>query len=294
MTKTRWEKSEELFEEAVGLPPEERDAFLSSNCDDIELRLEVASLLAHDNQAGDRFLESAASSLPVEIPSEDPLVGQTVGGCRVNRVLGVGGMGVVYEAEQRSPERLVAIKILQRLPWSRDARRRFDFETKILARLSHPHIAQVYAVGVHGDQPFFVMEFVKSAVSITRYAGQAGLSIDQRLHLMLQVCDAIQHGHQNGVIHRDLKPGNILVNGDGYVKVIDFGVARSTDSDVATTTMGTEVGHIVGTLQYMSPEQCAADAQGIDIRSDVYSLGVVLYELLCGQPPYDVSGSTIT
>jgi serine/threonine protein kinase len=296
MTDDRWKKVEDLFEEVVELPPADREAFLHSNCHDAKIRDEVASLLAHDAKTSDCFLESTSRTPPIlfEGPSNDQLIGQTLSGCKVTRVLGVGGMGVVYEAEQLNPPRTVAIKILQRLPWSRDARRRFDFETKILARLCHPHIAQVYGVGVHEEQPFFVMEYVRDAVSIIQFSDDAQLSTKQRLQLVLQVCDAIQHGHQNGVIHRDLKPGNILVNADGYVKVIDFGIARATDSDVATTTIGTEVGHILGTLQYMSPEQCAADPLRVDIRSDVYSLGVVLYELLCGQPPYDVSGTTIT
>jgi predicted Ser/Thr protein kinase len=295
MMETRWQEVQDLFEQAVALPPTEHEAYLSANCDDIELRLEVASLLAHDARTGDSFLEPTASSISVEVnlSPTDPLLGQMVGGCRIVQVLGVGGMGVVYEAEQRSPVRTVAVKILQRLPWSSDARRRFDFETKILARLSHPHIAQVYGVGVHDGQPFFVMEYVHGAVSITRYAENARLTIEQRLQLILQVCGAVQHGHLNGVIHRDLKPGNILVNADGYTKVIDFGVARSTDSDMATTTMVTEVGQIVGTIQYMSPEQCQADPLGVDIRSDVYSLGFVLYELLCERKPYDVSKTTI-
>ena len=137
------------------------------------------------------------------------------------------------------------------------------------------------------------MEYVPDALPITEYAEEKKLGTRERLELSAQVCDAVHHGHQKGIIHRDLKPGNILVNSEGQVKVIDFGVARSTDSDMALTTLQTDVGQLIGTLQYMSPEQCAADPNDIDTRSDVYALGVVQYELLCGQLPYDVKQKAI-
>ena len=137
------------------------------------------------------------------------------------------------------------------------------------------------------------MEYIPNARPITKYADDKKLGTRQRLELFTQVCDAVHHGHQKGVIHRDLKPGNILVDAHGQAKIIDFGVARGTDSDLAVTTLQTDIGQLIGTLQYMSPEQCEADPHDIDTRSDVYALGVVLYELLCNQLPYDVTRKAI-
>jgi tetratricopeptide (TPR) repeat protein len=158
--------------------------------------------------------------------------------------------------------------------------------------LRHPGIAQVFEAGTHHedgeDTPFFVMEYIPGALCVTEYARKHDLSIRDRMKLFLQVCDAVQHGHLKGIVHRDLKPGNILVSSNGKLKIIDFGVARSTDSDLAVTTQQTDIGQILGTVQYMSPEQCEADPNDIDTRSDVYALGVVLHELLTGQLPYDI------
>ncbi len=170
-------------------------------------------------------------------------------------------------------------------------------ESQLLARLTHPGIAQVYEAGTHDDGsgavPYFAMEYVPEAKTVIDFAEEKKLGTRERLELFAQVCDAVHHGHQKGIIHRDLKPGNILVNPQGQVKVIDFGVARSTDSDMALTTLQTDVGQLIGTLQYMSPEQCAASPNDIDTRSDVYTLGVVQYELLCGQLPYDVRSKAL-
>jgi len=226
----------------------------------------------------------------VESPTAFSLI---VGQYHLTRVIASGGMGTVYEAVQQSPRRTVAVKVIRNGIPSRSAMRRFVHESQILARLRHPAIAQVFEAGIHtgpdGEVPFFAMEYIPGARSLTDFASGKKLGTRERLALFAQVCDGAHHGHQKGVIHRDLKPSNILVDNDGQLKIIDFGVARSTDSDLAVTTLQTEVGQLVGTLQYMSPEQCHADPHDIDVRSDVYALGVVLYELLSGKSPYDVS-----
>ena len=222
---------------------------------------------------------------------------KVIGDYRITSLIGSGGMGSVYEALQEQPRRRVAIKMMRRGITSKSAQRRFEFESQLLARLQHPGIAQVYEAGTHDDGeggvPYFVMEYIPNAKELTKYAQEKNLNTSERLQLFTQVCEAVQHGHLKGIVHRDLKPGNILVSGGGHPKIIDFGVARTTDSDMALSTLQTNMGQLIGTLQYMSPEQCAADSSDIDTRSDVYALGVVLFELLTGQLPYNVSGSAV-
>ena len=230
---------------------------------------------------------------------EDPCarMPRRIGHYTLKRVIASGGMGTVYEAVQEKPRRTVAVKVMRQGIASRSALRRFEYEAQLLARLRHSGIAQVYEAGTHRDEtgtvPYFVMEYIPNAKSITEFARDRKLGTRDRLKLFAQVCDAVHHGHQKGIIHRDLKPGNILVDSQGQAKIIDFGVARSTDSDMAVTTLQTDVGQLIGTLQYMSPEQCEADPHDIDIRSDIYALGVVFYELLCDELPYDVIHKTI-
>jgi tetratricopeptide (TPR) repeat protein/tRNA A-37 threonylcarbamoyl transferase component Bud32 len=226
-----------------------------------------------------------------------PPVPQKIGHYHVKRVIAAGGMGVVYEAVQEHPRRTVALKIMRHGIASRSALRRFEYESQILARLRHPGIAQVFEAGMHDDGsggvPFFAMEYIAGAKDIVAYAQAKQLGTRQKLELFFKVCDAIHHGHQKGIIHRDLKPPNILVDSFGQPKIIDFGVARATDSDLAVTTLQTDVGQLVGTVQYMSPEQIDADPHDIDTRSDVYALGVLLYQMLTGRLPYDVTGTVI-
>ncbi len=230
------------------------------------------------------------SDRPAYIPKK-------IGAYTIKRVIASGGMGTVYEAVQEKPRRVVAIKVLKRGVASPSALRRFEYEAQILARLTHPNIAQVYEAGTHDDAagsvPFFAMEYIPNARTITEYAAEKKLGLRERLDLFARVCDAAHHGHQKGIIHRDLKPGNILVDSEGRPKIIEFGVARATDSDMVVPTLQTDVGQLIGTLPYMSPEQCEADPHDIDTRSDVYALGVVLYHLLTGKLPYDLKSSPV-
>lgn len=218
-----------------------------------------------------------------------------VGNYRLIRVIGEGGMGIVYEAEQARPRRTVALKMVRPGAASPSQLWRFEREVELLGRLSHPGLARVYEAGQvetpTGKQPFLAMELVRG-YPLTEYAERAKLDVESRVQLLATVCDAVHFAHQQGVIHRDLKPSNILVDETGQPKILDFGLAKITDSDVKRT-MQTETGHLLGTLAYMSPEQARGDASAIDVRCDVYALGVLGYELLTGMLPYNVSGRAI-
>ena len=203
--------------------------------------------------------------------------------------IGRGGMGVVYRARQHSPKRTVALKVTRATLASPNARKRFELETELLARLEHPGIARIYASGIDPatDEPFFAMELVEG-LPIDRFAETHALSTRRRLDLLRLVCDAVEHAHQKGIVHRDLKPSNILIDQDAHPRVLDFGVARLTDADVSITTLHTDAGALIGTIPYMSPEQAGGDPADIDTRSDVYALGVLAYKLLTGRLPYDI------
>ena len=219
---------------------------------------------------------------------------------RILRRIGGGGMGVVFEAEQHNPKRKVALKVLWPTSMTLRALRRFEHECEILARLDHPGIAQIVEAGTflsHGeDVPFFAMELIDGE-PLVEWARGRGLSVADRVELLLEVADAVQHAHQKGVVHRDLKPANILVttqlDGVGRPKVLDFGVARSFDAEASGDTLLSREGEIVGTLPYMSAEQLSGDPLAVDTRTDVYALGVILYELLGGRLPYDLSGCLV-
>jgi WD40 repeat protein/serine/threonine protein kinase len=284
------QRAEELFKAALDRDPAERTEFLARECaEDATLRSEVEALLAADDEARG-FLEPPTAGAG---GATDVMAGKRIGKYRVVRLIGSGGMGSVFEAMQDHPKRQVALKVIKSGFAPPSALRRFAHEAEILARLRHPGIAQVYEAGTHGDAPgavpYFAMEFITGATTITEFSEENRLPTRDRLELFARVCDAVHHGHQRGVIHRDLKPGNIVVDASGQPKVIDFGVARATDADMTIASLHTDVGQLVGTLRYMSPEQCEGDSGEIDIRSDVYGLGVVLYELLSGQLPYDLT-----
>jgi len=252
-----------------------------------------------DSSVEPSSLKGLTMAVGIELadPSQDPLLGRELGGVTIVRRIAEGGMGRVYEGLQENPRRPVAVKVIRPGFVSNQLARRFSLETEILARLQHPYIAQIYSAGmcdIVGTQvPFFVMEYIPDALSITRYADRKALTIKERLALFRKACEAVAHGHHNRVIHRDLKPSNILVDRSGIPKVIDFGVARCIDAKPEQMTAVTDMGQLVGTLQYMSPEQLSADPSKIDVRSDVYALGVVLYELLTGRRPYEISQQQI-
>ncbi|MCA9243238.1 MAG: protein kinase [Phycisphaerales bacterium] len=299
----KWRRIKDIFEQIVEAAPSERDALLRDACGgDDDLRAEVEALLARDAGPGARFLDPPPTEpsptdhgpLGARAPGwATRLINRKVGRYAIVRALGHGGMGCVFEATQERPSRSVALKIVHPGLSAPSALARFRLESEILGRLQHPNIAQVYEAGVHeaddGPIPFFAMELVPGAKKLRDYATERELTVPQLLELFIKVCDAVHHGHQKGVIHRDLKPANILVGGDGEPKIIDFGIAATSDADIMMTQQ-TRTGDLIGTLRYMSPEQVTGDRRQIDARSDIYSLGFVLYELLTGRAPYDTSG----
>ena len=300
-----WSEVRAIFEEALELPPPGRTAYLDSSCSGRPLlRAEVEELLQSADTSQGLEPEADSDRLPslLQQLSAPELSGTRIGGYRLGRVLASGGMGVVFEAEQDQPRRSVALKMLRLGLDGPEGVRRFRYEAEILAQLRHPGIAQVYETGLHRtddgaggicELPWFAMEFVEQARSIVGFAAEEELSAADRIRLFLRACEAVQHGHQRGVIHRDLKPDNILVDRSGTPKVIDFGVARATDCDIALTTMLTHTGRVVGTLQYMAPEQTESNTGRVDARCDVYALGLVLFELLTGHHAYDLAGKGI-
>lgn len=222
----------------------------------------------------------------------DPFAGRILGDVRLEHLIAEGGMGRVYLGRQLRPDRPVAVKVMKPGIFSAGTLRRFEQESQVLASLHHPGIAQIHSFGTFSatdpETPYFVMEYIAGAQTITDDAEARGLDVRQRLELFRQACDAVSHAHSRGILHRDLKPGNILVTEDGQPKIIDFGVARQLDRDTILTTAHDDIGRLIGTIQYMAPEQFRGDSRELDVRVDVYALGVVLYEVLTGRTPFDL------
>ncbi len=297
VTDERFARLKEILASALNLPEAERPAYVASACSgDPALREEVDRILAGD-PARHAVLRSEGlgdllgRALPTETPLAEAKPLERIGPYRIVEPLGEGGMGAVYLAEQEEPiRRRVALKLVKAGLDTRSVLARFESERQALAVMDHPHIARIFDAGAtERGRPYFVMELVRGE-PITDYCDRRGLSTRARLELFTSVCRAVQHAHHNGVIHRDLKPSNILVaeaDGEPVPKVIDFGIAKAASAPPAEGTLATQRGQLIGTPEYMSPEQTESGALDVDTRTDVYSLGVVLYELLTGARPFD-------
>ncbi len=298
MTPERWAIVKSIFTAARKAPSRDRGAILESLCDgDADIREQVEALLDNDNEMPE--LETPARSLG--LPQTDSERGtdiangvlpERVGGYMVLRLVGAGRFGAVYEAMQPKTNRLVALKVLKLGRTGARALQRFEFEATALARLSHPGIAQIYEAGIDTSggeaRPFLAMEMVKG-VEITTFATREQLDPHERVRLLVAVCDAAQHAHKRGIVHLDLKPANIVVSHEGHPMIVDFGVAMVSDARDDGDGKPAERG---GTIPYMSPEQLSGRIEDIDLRSDVYALGALLYELLEGRLPREILGQS--
>ncbi|MCZ6836481.1 MAG: serine/threonine-protein kinase [Planctomycetota bacterium] len=303
MTPERYERLSEMFSELCELPLEQRASQLQIiKTQEPELANQLRVMILHDGQMDtamldihvkDKALEHLITHVNRPVNVKLP---KQIGPFRIIRVLGTGAMGIVYEAEQETPRRRVALKAFRPHLTTEPLLKRFELECEILGHLRHPGIAQIYEAGSldteFGVQPYFAMELIEGE-SIVRFAQECDMSVKERLRLMIMTCRAVHYAHQRGVIHRDLKPDNILVVDDTEgprPKILDFGVARATDADIRTTTLHTEAGLLLGTVAYMSPEQALGNPNDIDVRSDVYALGIILFELLSNDLPHKLEG----
>ena len=289
------DRIESLFAAAVALAPKERDAYLERECsNEPAVRDQILALLNAHDRAG-HVIDRPVADDPDETAGYAPTGEQPgtviAGRYKLLEEIGQGGMGTVWAAEQTIPvRRKVALKLIKIGMDSRSVLARFEAERQALALMDHPNIAKVLDGGLtESGRPYFVMEYVKG-VPITEYCDATRLSVEERLNLFVQVCSALQHAHQKGIIHRDLKPSNILVapyDDKPVPKVIDFGLAKAMHQSLTEKTLYTAHEMVLGTPLYMSPEQAQLNNLDIDTRSDIYSLGVLLYELLTGTTPIE-------
>ena len=289
----------ELFVAACDLPEQKQIALLDDQCsDDPKMKEELLLLLCSDAKSSGIFSdEQTTNGIQFELDTvADAELPQKIGQYEITRVLGKGGMGVVYLAQQHNPRRDVAVKVIRSGMIGPELVKRFEVEAAVLGRLTHPGIARIYEAGLFVDnesgheRPFLAMEYI-DGLPLRDFVKQKNPTKRKRLQLLVQICEAIHHAHRRGVIHRDLKPGNVLVKPDGQPSVLDFGVARATSLDSEEPALQTRVGQLIGTLPYMSPEQVSGKSKDVDTRSDVYSLGVMAYELLANELPYDLKNA---
>ena len=286
--------AQDLFVQALEMEPVAREAFLAQACgDNAELHLEVQRLLVDAARADSFFGDTDGATLGAEEfkASYAEKEGDIVGPYKLRQQIGEGGFGSVWMAEQSVPiSRMVALKVIKAGMDTKQVLARFEAERQALAMMDHPHIAKVLDAGATATgRPWFAMELVKG-IPITEYCDEAGLGTKDRLALFRDVCAAINHAHQKGIIHRDIKPSNVMVTLHGdkpVVKVIDFGIAKATQGKLTDRTLFTRFEQFIGTPVYMSPEQASLSGLDIDTRSDIYALGVLLYEMLVGKPPFD-------
>jgi len=300
VSSTEIARSKEIFLAALALRGDDRRALIDSRCaNDPGLRREIEGLLRAAEHTS-TFLENPAlaphgASDDWDQPPSWMTPGAKIGRYTLLRQLGAGGMGVVFSAQQDSPRRTVALKLMRPGFVSPSLLRRFAREASVLGMLKHPGIAQVYDAGTEtiagAPVPYLAMELVEGG-SLTEWARRA-VSVRDRVSVVAQVCDAVAHAHQRGVIHRDLKPANVLVDASGNARVLDFGIARLVQGDEPGNTVQTAAGVILGTLAYMSPEQVSGDPSRVDVRSDVYGLGALMFDTLAGVPPIEVDGLSV-
>ncbi len=291
MNPDRYQKIRDIFEHVCDVPLNQRDDVLDDLCEqDLGLRSEVCKLLAMDANMGDEF--DSVNFLPPAIDDHEHIkFPDSIGAYTINGILGRGGSSVVYEATQKNPARSVALKVIHTRSMDENSIRRFEKEAQIMGQLSHPCIAKVYESGIvegrHGLDRFIAIELVRG-MNIVKFMRSHSLKTNQKISLFLDLCNAMQYAHEQGVIHRDLKPDNIFVTDAGHLKVLDFGIARFSSQNTDITTMHTQAGQLIGTLAFMSPEQVKGEAHELDERSDVYALGVVLFQLLVDKLPYNL------
>ena len=300
MQSERWRTCTDIFHAALERAPDERDAFVEESCaGDAELRRQVELLLKYHEEAGE-FIASPAMTQAPELLREDPdaLIGQHLGSYRIDGVLGMGGMGVVYLAYDERLGRKVGLKLLPRAFVNDEGQlERLKLEARTASALNHPNIVTVHEIGVVESTHYIAIEFIEGVTLRERIAREP-VPADEAIEIITQVAGALCVAHRAGIVHRDIKPENIMVRPDGYVKVLDFGIAKSTQGDITTKTTATisrsetrtRLGVVLGTVRYMSPEQARGEA--VDGRSDIWSIGVVLHEMVTGRPPF--AGSTIT